>query len=135
MRQDIREWLFWEADRLYAPLYGWYGVELGRRGLLPLSFDPGVVARWETLGETALAVLDTHLAGHDFLVGPEPTIADICGYADIAFAKLSGRDLAEWPNVAAWTGRIELLPGFAAPFDLLPMNDAEIANSGNLPAD
>lgn len=32
-RQDIREWLFWDADRLYPPLYGWYGVDLGRRGL------------------------------------------------------------------------------------------------------
>lgn len=129
-RQDIREWLFWEADRLYAPLYGWYGVELGRRGLLPLSFDDGVVARWETLGETALEVLDAHLADHVCLVGSEPTIADICAYADIAFAKLSGRDLAQWPAVVGWAGRIEMLPGFAAPFVLLAMNDAEISAAG-----
>jgi glutathione S-transferase len=45
---------------------------------------------------------------------------------DIAFAKLSGRDLAEWPRVAAWAG----LPGFAAPFDLLAMQDADIAALG-----
>jgi glutathione S-transferase len=126
-RQDIREWLFWDADRLYPPLYGWYGVELGRRGLLPLSFDPAVVARWTTQGEAALGVLDAHLAEQDFLVGVAPTIADIAIYADVAFAKLSGRDLAEWPCVIAWADRIETLPDFAAPFDLLVMNDAEIA--------
>jgi glutathione S-transferase len=126
-RQEIREWLFWDADRLYPPLYNWYSVELGRRGLLPLSFDPAVVARWMTQGAAALGVLDAHLADRGFLVGGEPTIADITSYADIAFAKLSGRDLAEWPNVAAWAVRIETLPGFAAPFDLLAMQDAEIS--------
>jgi glutathione S-transferase len=125
-RQDIREWLCWEADRLYAPLYGWYGVELGRRGLLPLSFDDAVVARWNMLGELALGVLDQHLVGREFIVATEPTIADICCYADIAFAKLSGRDIRVWSSVAAWAGRIEALPGFAAPFDLLSMQDATI---------
>jgi glutathione S-transferase len=125
-RQEIREWLFWDADRLYPPLYGWYSVELGRRNLLPLSFDAAVIARWQQLGETALAGLDAHLGGHSYIVGDALTIADICCYATAAFAKLSGRDLGAWPNVAAWAGRVEALPGFAAPFDLLQMHDAQI---------
>ena len=126
VRQEIREWLFWEADRLYPPLYGWYGVELGRRNLLPISFDEGVVARWETMGEAALAALDAHLADREFLAGTKPTIADICCYADIAFAKLSGRSVAPRSGVVAWAARVEALPGFAAPFDLLAMQDADI---------
>jgi glutathione S-transferase len=125
-RQDIREWLFWDADRLMPPLYGWYGVELGRRGLLPLSFDPVLVAAFERKGGAALDVLDAHLAGRRFIVGDAVTIADICCYADIAFAKLADKNLAVWPNVGAWAARIEALPGFAAPFDLLAMRDAEI---------
>ena len=127
VRQNIREWLFWDADRLYPPVYGWYGVDLARRKLLPLSFDDAVVARWQALAEAALGILDGHLANCLFLVGAKATIADIASYADIAFARLSGRNLAEWPNVGAWAGRIEALPGFAAPFDLLAMHDAEIA--------
>jgi glutathione S-transferase len=127
VRQNIREWLFWDADRLYPPLYGWYGVDLGRRKLLPLSFDDAVVARWQASGEAALGILDVHLADCLFLVGAKATIADIASYADIAFARLSGRNLAEWPNVGGWAGRIEALPGFAAPFDLLAMHDADIA--------
>jgi glutathione S-transferase len=125
-RQEIREWLFWEADRLYPPLYGWYGVELGRHNLLPLSFEDAVVVRWQQLGEAALGALDAHLDGCGFIVGDAPTIADICCYATIAFAKLSGRGLAAWPHVIAWAGRIEALPGFKAPFDLLQMHDAQI---------
>jgi glutathione S-transferase len=125
-RHHIREWLFWDADRLYPPLYGWYGVELARRKLLLLSFDDAVVARWQRLGEAALGVLDDHLGNSAFLVGAAATIADICCYSDIAFATLTGRDLAEYPNVAAWARRIEALSGFAAPFDLLAMQDTEV---------
>jgi glutathione S-transferase len=55
------------------------------------------------------------------------TIADICCYSDIAFARLSGNDLTTWQHVIAWAGRIEALPGFAEPFDLLAMQNAEIA--------
>jgi len=126
-RQHISEWLFWDADRLMPPLYGWYGVELGRRGLLPLSFDPAVIAEFDRKGVATLGALDADLAGRQYLVGAAPTIADICCYADIAFARLAGRDLAEWPHVTAWAGRIEALPGFAPPFELLAMQDAEIA--------
>ena len=125
-RQHIREWLFWDADRLMPPLYCWYSVELGRRKLLPLSFDPVLVAEFDRKGWAALNVLDAHLSRHRFLVGDGPTIADICCYGDIAFARLSNKDLAAWPNVVAWAGRIEALPRFAEPFDLLPMQDAEI---------
>ena len=126
--QHIREWLFWDADRLMPPLYGWYGVELGRHKLLPLSFDPVLMAEFERKGNAVLGILDAHLAGRRFIVGEAATIADICCYADIAFAKLSGRNLAEWPNVVSWAERIEALPGFAPPFDLLAMQDAEIGS-------
>ncbi len=125
-RRNVREWLFWDADRLMPPLYGWYGVELGRSGLLPLSFDPVTVGEFDRKGAAALGILDGHLSGHRFLVGDAVTIADICCYGEIAFAKLSRKDLAAWPKIVAWAGRIEALPGYAAPFDLLPMADAEI---------
>jgi glutathione S-transferase len=125
-RQQVREWLCWDADRLYPPLYGWYGVELGRRNLLPLSFDPAIAAEFDRKGAAALVALDLHLAGRDFLAGGAATIADVCCYADVAFAKLSGKQLSSWPHVALWAARIEALPGFAAPFDLLAMQDGEI---------
>ena len=127
-RQHIREWLFWDADQLMPPLWRWYGVELGRRKLLPLSYDPVQVADFDRKGKAALDVLDANLAGRRFLVGEAATVADICCYGDIAFARLSNKELAAWPNVVAWAGRIEALPGFAAPFDLLAMQDAEIAS-------
>jgi glutathione S-transferase len=126
-RQQVREWLFWDADRLMPPLYAWYSVDLGRRKLLPLSFDPVLVAEFDRKGASALDLLDKHLSDRRFLVGYATTIADICCYSDIAFARLSGRNLSAWSNVVAWAGRIEALPGFAEPFHLLATQDAEIS--------
>jgi glutathione S-transferase len=126
-RQHVREWLFWDADRLMPPLYAWYSVELGRRKLLPLSFDPVLVEEFDRKAKAALGILDAQLSRHLFLVGDTATIADICCYADIAFARLSNRDVTLWPNVSAWAARIETFPGFATPFDLLATQDAEIA--------
>jgi glutathione S-transferase len=127
-RQHLREWLFWDADRLMPPLYAWYSIELGRRNLLPISFDPALAAEFDRKGGTALSILDTYLSGHRFLVGDGVTIADICCYGGVAFARLSGRNLVAWPNVIAWAGRIEALPGFAKPFELLTMQDADVAS-------
>ena len=110
------------------PLYGWYGVELGRRKMLPLSFDPVLVAEFDRKGKAALNIIDANLSSRLFLAGDGATIADICCYAGIAFARLSNKDFAEWPNVVAWAGRVEALPGFAEPFDLLTMKDAQIVS-------
>jgi glutathione S-transferase len=77
-RQHLREWSFWDADRLMPPLYAWYSAELGRRKLLPIAFDPVLLAEFDRKGGAALNILDSHLSGHCFLVGDGPTIADIC---------------------------------------------------------
>ena len=108
--QHIREWLFWDADRLMPPLYAWYSA-MGRRKLLPISFDPVLLAEFDRKGGTALNILDSHLSGHRFLVGGAATIADICCYSGVAYARLSGKNFAAWPNVVGWAGRIEALPG------------------------
>jgi glutathione S-transferase len=125
-RQDAREWLYWNADRLAPPIYGCYGVKLGERGLLPIAVDPIVAAYHLHGAETALSVLDAHLQKQDFLAAREPTIADLCCYGEVAFARLCEFDLARWPHLRLWAERIEAQPRFKPPFDLLPMADAQI---------
>jgi glutathione S-transferase len=126
-RQRLREWLYWNADRLAPPIYGCYGVKLGQLKLLPIAVDPVIAAYHRQSAAAALAALDTYLGDHDFLAAGEPTIADLGCYGEIAFAELADIDLGQWPNLAAWSGRIVALPRFKAPFALLAMADAEIA--------
>jgi glutathione S-transferase len=126
-RQAAREWICWDLDALYPPVFGCYGVELGRRRLLPIDVEPAIADHHRRRAEAALATLDAHLAAGRFLCADEPTVADLFCYGDAAFAELCGIDPARWANLAAWAGRIRALPGFQAPFELLAMADAEIA--------
>ena len=59
-----------------------------------------------------LDVLECHLDGRNWLVGGNPTIADVANYAYIAHAPEGDVSLASYPNVRAWLGRITALPRF-----------------------
>lgn len=59
-----------------------------------------------------LKVMEQELASSKFLVGAEPTLADIANYSYIARAPEGNVSLAPYPQVRAWLDRIEALPGF-----------------------
>ena len=61
---------------------------------------------------TVLKVIDHELADTTYLVGTEPTIADVAAYSYIAHAPEGNVSLDEYPNIRAWLARIEALPGF-----------------------
>jgi glutathione S-transferase len=124
-RQLVREWIYWDVDALFPPVFNCYGVQLGQRGLLPIDVEPAIAAYHRQRAETALSVLDGQLAHRNYLCATEPTIADLFCYADIAFAEICAFDLDHWSNVDAWARRVTVLPGFEAPFALLAMENAE----------
>ena len=64
------------------------------------------------IAHNLLAVLNTHLEGRAWLVGENPTIADVANYAYIAHAPEGDVSLAQYPHVRAWLDRIAALPGF-----------------------
>ncbi len=124
-RLDIREWLFWDTDRLAPPIYHSYGMKLGAMGLIPLNGDPVLLAHHHARAATALAILDRILEGRIYLVGDALTIADIACYADVAFARRSDIDIGAWASVARWAARIETRPQIRRPMEMLPTSDAE----------
>ena len=63
-------------------------------------------------GERALDVMEERLAGHGWLVGEGPTIADIALYAYTRVADEGGFDLAPRPGIGRWLARMEALPGY-----------------------
>jgi glutathione S-transferase len=75
-----------------------------------------------TFCKRILPVIDGGLAGQSFLVGEQPTIADVACYTYIAHAPEGGIKLDEYPNIQAWIKRIEALPGF------VPMKASPIPN-------
>lgn len=114
-RLQAREWLYWDFDRLAAPLYR---LRLIKAGFLPAP--PEVADDCARVAKGALKVLDAHLVGRNWLVGEGVTIADIDIYGVVAYAGEAGLDLAAYPHVEAWTKRLAALPGSGQPLDLLP---------------
>jgi glutathione S-transferase len=126
-RRFTREWLYWEVDVLYPPIWNSYGVQLGKRKLLPISVEPAIADYHARRADAALSVLDSHLAHGNYLCSSEPTVADIVCLCDVAFAEISEIDLGPWKNVSSWAARVAALPGFKPPFELLSMADAELS--------
>jgi len=117
-RQRSREWLFWDADRFSPNVYRTRAIARG-----VLKAEPPTVAVYREGAEAAFKILDGSLAGGKFLTGAAPTIADIACYGVAVFTDEAGFKLADWPNVAAWAGRVAALSGAKAPHELLPMAD------------
>ena len=61
-----------------------------------------------------LPVIEAHLSGHRWLAGDRLTIADLAASPYLALAGEADIDLADWPAIGEWTGRIAALPGFPA---------------------
>jgi glutathione S-transferase len=68
---------------------------------------PGRVAT----GRAALAVMESHLAAHQFFVAGRYSIADIALYAYTHVAADGGLELADFPMVRAWLARVAAQPG------------------------
>ena len=128
-RQTVREWLYWDVDALFPPIFNCYSVQLGQRNLLPIKVDPVIAFHHRQRSEAALSVLNAHLAGRSYLCAEQPTIADLFCYGDVAFAEICEFDLNRWATVALWAKRVTALPGFQAPFALLAMEDAELSSA------
>jgi glutathione S-transferase len=63
-------------------------------------------------GRAALAVMEKHLAARRFFVAELYTIADIALYAYTHVAHEGGHDLAPYPSVRAWLGRVAAQPRY-----------------------
>jgi glutathione S-transferase len=105
----IREWMFWEFDRLAPGVFRSRGFALGIR-----KAEPPVVESYKADGQAGLAVLEEWLGRQDWLVGDGPTIGDIDVYGVVHLAPDGGFNLTKYPKIGAWMKRIEALPGYAS---------------------
>ena len=65
-------------------------------------------------GHKALAVMDEQLSHSGFMVGEQPTLADISLYAYTHVADEGGFGLGGYPHIQEWLQRVEALPNFVS---------------------
>jgi glutathione S-transferase len=80
-----------------------------------------VVAAFRARAENACRVVEAQLEGRDFLMGAAPCIADISMQGYLHFPQEEWPlDMAAFPNISAWIARFRAMPGWKAPYDLIP---------------
>jgi glutathione S-transferase len=101
-RARMLEWLFWEqySHEPYVAVARFQVAYLGK----PIAdLDPKLMER----GASALQRLEDNLSAGPFLVGERLTLADVALVAYTRVAGEGGFDLARYPAVRGWIGRVE----------------------------
>lgn len=115
---EVERWLFFDNHKFTANMASMRFL----KSFGAQAPDPAVMAFLRGRVEAAYGVVNRHLESRDWLVGNAPTLADfsLCGYV-FYLAQESGLDIsAQFSNIDAWRRRLQALPYWAHPYDILP---------------
>ncbi len=123
-KYEVLRWVLWDNHKLSSMA----GMTRFLMNFLPEDKRPAeVIAFNQGRLKGAYQVLETHLDGRDWIVGNAATNADFscCGY--LYYPEPFGFDRKAWPNIDKWLDNISALPGWKAPYELMPGSPADRA--------
>ncbi|BBU55009.1 glutathione S-transferase [Mameliella alba] len=123
-RREVLRWVLWDNHKLSSMA----GMTRFLMNFLPEDKRPAeVIAFNQGRLKSAYQILDAHLEGRDWIVGDAATNADLtcCGY--LFYPEPFGFDRSAWPAIDRWLTNIQGLPGWKAPYDLMPGSPADRA--------
>lgn len=100
----VQQWLSHASGKIA------YGPASAR--MVKLFGAPLDLERAKAIAVRLFKVLDPELKGRDFVLGAQPSIADIAAFSYIERAPEGELSLEEYPNIRAWLARVRALPGF-----------------------
>jgi glutathione S-transferase len=107
-RAQVLQWMFFEQN-LHEPNIAVARFWLAYSGRADSVKDR--ISDWQRAGNSALKVMEKHLAEHDWFVGDEMTLADIVLYAYTHVADEGGFELEPYPAIRTWLDRVASQPG------------------------
>lgn len=108
---DMLRWMFWEQynhEPNVATLRFWRAF-VGEAALTPAQ--AALLPARQAAALEALALMERHLAAHDWFAAGRFTLADIALYAYTHVAEEGGLSLADYPAVGTWLARVVAQPG------------------------
>lgn len=117
-RLEVLRWILFDNHKFTS----YFATYRFMKAFGPSAPDPAVMNWLRGRLDAAFGIVDKHLAGRDYMVGAQPTIADIslAGYLFYPSAE-SGYEIdGRFDNIAAWRERLRRIPGWGDPYELLP---------------
>ena len=116
-RQEVLRWLLWDNHKLTGTMASYRYM----RSFIEQP-DPTIMTFFRKRLDDYLGILENHLNRRSYAAGSAPTVADISMIGYLMFPEEeAGFDFAKThPATRAWLDRIAALPGWKAPYDLLP---------------
>jgi glutathione S-transferase len=117
-RLEALRWIIFDNQKIN----GFLGVYRFLKNFARPPGDPAVLAFLKGRIDGNLAIVDKRLSAAPFVLGNEPTIADLSLVAYLYYpVEEFGFDIAaQHRNIGTWLDRIRSLPGWAHPYDLMP---------------
>jgi glutathione S-transferase len=117
-RLEALRWIIFDNQKIN----GFLGVYRFLKNFARPPGDPAVLAFLKGRIDGNLAIVDKRLSVAPFVLGNEPTIADLSLVAYLYYpVEEFGFDIAaQHRNIGTWLDRIRSLPGWAHPYDLMP---------------
>lgn len=117
-RLEALRWIIYDNQKVN----GFLGPYRFLKTLAQPPGDPAVLAFLKGRVDSCLAIVNNHLATRRYMLGDQPTIADISLVGYLYYpAEEFGFDIAkEHPAIGAWLDRVKALPGWKHPYELMP---------------
>ena len=113
VRADIARWLFWEAGT-WSPVIDVFTNENVRKPMLGLGVaDPAKLARAEERFRPLANLLNDRLAGRNFLLGDDVTLADFVVAGAATYLERGKIPVHDYPNIKTWWGRLNALEAWS----------------------
>jgi glutathione S-transferase len=109
-RADVNRWLFWSAYH-FTPAVGFISRERVSKRMVGGSGvpDPIEIERGEALLKAAAEVLDTHLAGKQWIAQDRLTLADLAIASPLMHTAAAQLPVTGYANLQAWFARVQAL--------------------------
>lgn len=109
VRADINRWMLWACQH-FASAVGLITFENIWKGLIGQGApDAGVVQKAEAQLAQFATVLDNHLAGRQWLVGDQLSLADFAVAPSLMYTQQARLPVGQYRNLMAWYERIQQL--------------------------
>ncbi|HZX96451.1 MAG TPA: glutathione S-transferase family protein [Myxococcales bacterium] len=105
----VQQWMFFEQNQVELSI----GLPRAWKHF-SIQQPEAVFEHYRPRAESALRVLERHLADRQWFVGTGYSVADIALFAYTQMAPEAGHDLAQFPAVKAWLDRVRAQPGWFA---------------------